>query len=47
MRLSFTMTDAMHIEVAVKRLGALIKSQLTSWKSHRGVLVTEGRRALM
>ena len=47
MRLSFTMTDAIHIEIAVKRLGALIKSQLTSWKSHRGILVAEGRRALM
>ena len=47
MRLSFTMTDAMHIEVAVKRLGTLIKAQLTDWKSQRGVMVAEGRRALM
>jgi 2-aminoadipate transaminase len=47
MRLSFTMTDAMHIEIAVKRLGTLIKSQLTSWKNQRGSFVTEGRRALM
>jgi GntR family transcriptional regulator/MocR family aminotransferase len=47
MRLSFTMTDAMHIEVAVKRLGAIIKAQLVNWKSHRGVLIAEGRRALM
>lgn len=47
MRLSFTMTDAMHIEIAIKRLGTLIKSQLINWKSHRGILVAEGRRALM
>ncbi len=47
LRLSFTMTDAMHIEIAVKRLGTLIKSQLTSWKTHRGILIAEGRRALM
>lgn len=47
MRLSFTMTDAMHIEAAVKRLGTLIKTQLVNWKNHRGVLIAEGRRALM
>jgi DNA-binding transcriptional MocR family regulator len=47
LRLSFTMTDAMHIEVAVKRLGTLVKAQLVNWKAHRGVLIAEGRRALM
>ena len=47
LRMCFTMTDAMHIEVAIKRLGTIIKSQLTDWKQHRGVLLTEGQRALM
>lgn len=47
MRLSFTMTDAPQIEVAVKRLGTILKTQLSSWKTHRGILITEGRRALM
>jgi 2-aminoadipate transaminase len=47
MRLGFTMNDAPQIEIAVKRLGAIIKSQLSSWKQHRGILIAEGRRALM
>ncbi|MBS1809074.1 MAG: PLP-dependent aminotransferase family protein [Acidobacteria bacterium] len=47
MRLSFTMTDAAQIELAVKRLGAIIKTQLSRWKTHRGILIAEGRRALM
>lgn len=47
MRLSFTMTDALHIEVAVKRLGALVKAQLTDGKNQRGVVMAESRRALM
>lgn len=47
MRLSFTMTDAAQIEIAVKRLGTIIKAQLANWKQQRGVLVAEGHRALM
>lgn len=47
MRLSFTMTDVPQIETAVKRLGTILKTQLSGWKNHRGILVAEGRRALM
>ncbi|MFN7930774.1 MAG: PLP-dependent aminotransferase family protein [Blastocatellia bacterium] len=47
LRLSFTMTDALHIEVAVKRLGTLIKAQLSNWQRPHGLLLAEGSRALM